>query len=167
MGGGSFGDGAGRGGFGGGSFGGGFGGMGGGSSHGGGGGRGRSQTIWNALRSCSAHIQRKNYLKFWGSEKPAGFSEPLFHGEKLPQSKPDGFASFLWEGASCAPGHLLIVPNTLAMGLTACALSVTCGDTSPKGRGKSTAANFLIMPNTLATSLRPWLPLWGSWRGSA
>ena len=35
---------------------------------------------------CFAHIQRKNYLKFWGSEKPAGFSEPLFHrwgrGEK-------------------------------------------------------------------------------------
>ena len=35
------------------------------------------------------------------------------------------------------------------------------------GRAKSTAGIFLIAPNTLATSLRPWLPLWGSWRGSA
>ena len=72
---------------------------------------------WPPLHS--GHNQRKNYLKFWGSEKPAGFSEPLFHGKKLPQSKSDGFASSLWEGASGAPGHLLIVPNTLAMDFTA------------------------------------------------
>ena len=38
---------------------------------------------------------------------------------ELPQSKPDGFASSLGEGASGAPGHLLIVPNTLAMDFTA------------------------------------------------
>ena len=44
------------------------------------------------------------------------------------------------------------------MGQTACALSViACGDaTSPKGRGKSAAGNFLIMPNTLATSQTAW-----------
>ena len=47
------------------------------------------------------------------------------------------------------------------------ALSVTYGDTSPKGRGKSTAGNFLFTPDTLATSLRPWLSRWESWRGSA
>ena len=29
---------------------------------------------------CFGPFQRKNYLRFWGSEKPAGFSEPLFHG---------------------------------------------------------------------------------------
>ena len=29
---------------------------------------------------CFGQLQRKNYLRFWGSEKPAGFSEPLFHG---------------------------------------------------------------------------------------
>ena len=52
------------------------------------------------------------------------FQNPFFTGGKLPQAKPDGFASSLWEGASGAPGHLRIVPNTLAMGLTACALSV-------------------------------------------
>ena len=27
--------------------------------------------MWNALRVRFAHIQRTNYLKFWGSEKPA------------------------------------------------------------------------------------------------
>ena len=41
------------------------------------------------------------------------------------------------------------------------ALSVTCGDSSPKGRAKSTAGNFLITLNTLATSHRPWLLLRG------
>ena len=46
-------------------------------------------------------------------------------------------------------------------GLTACALSVTCGDTSPKGRGKSTAGNFLIAPNTLVINLTAWLSLRG------
>ena len=38
---------------------------------------------------------------------------------------------------------------------------------SPKGRAKSTAGNFLIALKTSATSLRPWLSLWESWRGSA
>ena len=108
-----------------------------------------------------AHIQQKNYLKFWGSETPAGVSEPHFHRWELPQSKPDGFASSLWEGASGAPGHLLIAPNTLATGLTPCALSVTCGDSSPKGRAKSTAENFLFIPNTLVSELTAWLSLRG------
>ena len=55
----------------------------------------------------------------------------------------------------------LITSDTLVTWLTACALSVTCGDSSPKGRAKSTAESFLIIPNTLASSLRPWLPLRG------
>ena len=64
-------------------------------------------------------------------------------------------------------GRFLIAFETSATGLTACALSVTCGDSSPKGRAKGTAGSFLIMPNTLATNLTAWLPLRGSWRGSA
>ena len=47
------------------------------------------------------------------------------------------------------------------------ALSVTCGDSSPKGRAKSTAGSFLIAPNTLAPTFTAWLSLWESWRGSA
>ena len=39
------------------------------------------------------------------------------------------------------------------------ALSVTCGDSSPKGRAKSTAGNFLVIPNTLAINLTAWLSL--------
>ena len=42
----------------------------------------------------------------------------------LPQSKPDGFASSLGEGASGAAAKFLIASETLAMVLTACALSV-------------------------------------------
>ena len=61
----------------------------------------------------------------------------------------------------------LVVLETLALRATACALSVTFGDSSPKGRAKSTAGNFLITPNTLASRLTAWLPPWGSWRGSA
>ena len=66
---------------------------------------------------------------------------------------------------SCPRERLLVVAirflvafDTLVTGLTACALSVTCGDSSPKGRAKSTAGNFLITLKTLVTSLRPWLP---------
>ena len=58
-------------------------------------------------------------------------------------------------------GRFLIAPEALATGLTACALSVTYGDSSPKGRAKSTAESFLIMPNTLATGFKSWLPLRG------
>ena len=62
-------------------------------------------------------------------------------------------------GAFGMVGRFLIASETLATELTACALSVTCGDTSPKGRGKSTAGNFLIVPNALATGFTAWLSL--------
>ena len=55
----------------------------------------------------------------------------------------------------------LVAFDTLVTGLTACALSVTCGDSSPKGRAKSTAGSFLVSPNTLATNVMAWLSLRG------
>ena len=58
-------------------------------------------------------------------------------------------------------GKFLIAPKTLATGLTACALSVTFGDSSPKGRAKSTAGSFIVSPNTLAIKLTAWLSLRG------
>ena len=59
--------------------------------------------------------------------------------------------------------QFLIAFDTLATGLTACALSVKAYGfaSSPKGRAKSSAGSFLIMPNTLATSLTAWLSLRG------
>ena len=104
---------------------------------------------------------------------------------ELPQSKPDGFASSLREGAFGTMGRVLIASDTLATGLTACALSVIAarchtppfvaarhlpperGKSFLKGRGKSTAENFLIAPNALVLNFTAWLPLRGSWRGSA
>ena len=88
---------------------------------------------------------------------------------ELPQAKPDGFASSLGEGAFGMEGSFLIASETLTTGLTACALSVKAYGfaSSPKGRAKSTAGNFLIIPNTLVLNFTAWLPLWGSWRGSA
>ena len=76
-------------------------------------------------------------------------------------------ASSLEEGALGMVGKFLIASETLATGLAACALSVTCGDTSPKGRGKSTAESFLIVPNTLASRLPAWLSLRERLRGQA
>ena len=58
-------------------------------------------------------------------------------------------------------GRFLIAIDTLVTGLTACVLSVTCGDSSPKGRAKSTAGSFLVVPNTLASRLTAWLSLRG------
>ena len=79
-----------------------------------------------------------------------------------------------WSQPPSQRGRLLVVAvmflvafDTLVTGLTACALSVTYGDTSPKGRGKSIAGSFLIVPNTLVMNLTAWLSLWESWRGSA
>ena len=96
-------------------------------------------------------------------------SSVFFHGVELPQSKPDGFASSLGEGASGAAAKFLIASETLAMMLTACALSVKAYGfaSSPKGRAKSTAGKFLIAPNTLAMNFTAWLSLRESWRGSA
>ena len=55
----------------------------------------------------------------------------------------------------------LVAFETLALRAMACALSVKAYGfaSSPTGRAKSTAESFLVVPNTLATSLRPWLPL--------
>ena len=64
-------------------------------------------------------------------------------------------ASSLWEGASGAPGRFLIASKTLAIGLTACALSViaarcqippfvTCGDIFPRSGGSRSSQGELL-----------------------
>ena len=70
-----------------------------------------------------------------------------------------GDATFPKGTAFGMAGMFLVAFDTLVTGLTACALSVTYGDTSPKGRGKSTAGSFLIVPNTLVMNLTAWLSL--------
>jgi hypothetical protein len=88
---------------------------------------------------------------------------------KLPQSKPDGFASSLWAGAFGMAGRFLVALDTLALRAAACALSVKAYGfaSSPKGRAKSTAGNFLFVPNALVPNFTAWLSLRESWRGSA
>ena len=60
-------------------------------------------------------------------------------------------------------GRFLVEFDTLALRTTACALSVKAYDfaSSPKGRAKSTARSFLIIPNTLVMNFMAWLPLRG------
>ena len=55
-------------------------------------------------------------------------------------------------------GKFLITSDTLVTRLTACALSVTCGASSPKGRAKSTAEKLLITSNALVANVTAWLP---------
>ena len=83
-------------------------------------------------------------------------------GFKLPQSKPNGFASSLGEGAFDMAGRFLVALDTLALRAAACALSVTCGDTSPKGRGSGETASYVVCPETLP--LCQGLSLWESWQ---
>ena len=90
-----------------------------------------------------------------------GWGNPLSHRCAMP-APPKGE---LFEVA----GRFLVEFDTLALRTTACALSVKAYDfaSSPKGRAKSTARSFLIIPNTLVMNFMAWLPLRGSWRGSA
>ena len=55
--------------------------------------------------------------------------------------------------------QFLIAFDTLATGLTACALSVKAYGfaSSPKGRAKSTPRSFLVVPNTLVPNFTAWL----------
>ena len=57
--------------------------------------------------------------------------------------------------------QFLIAFDTLATGLTACALSVKAYGfaSSPKGRAKSTPRSFLVVPNTLVPNFTAWLSL--------
>ena len=114
----------------------------------------------------------KNHFYFAILENLRIFQNCLFTGgvwNELPQSKPDGFDSSLGEGAFGMAGRFLIASETLATELTACALSVKAYGfaSSPKGRAKSTAGSVLIALKISATSLRPRLSPWESWRGSA
>ena len=92
---------------------------------------------------------------------PSGSLNPLSHRYAMP-APPKGE---LFE----VEVKFLIAFDTLATGLTACALSVKAYGfaSSPKGRAKSTAGSFLITLDALATNFTAWLPPWGSWRGSA
>ena len=65
--------------------------------------------------------------------------------KKLPQAKPDGFASSLREGGSGMAGRFLIAFDTLALRATACALSVTAYAVPPLPKGEARA-----LPETFA-----------------
>ena len=59
-------------------------------------------TIGNGLRVALAMFRGKIILNFGVQESLRTFLNPIFTGgvgNELPQSKPDGFASSLWEGA--------------------------------------------------------------------
>ena len=60
-------------------------------------------------------------------------------------------------------GKFLVALDALALRATACALSVKAYGfaISPKGRAKSIAESFLMMPDILASRLTAWLSLRG------
>ena len=105
----------------------------------------------NALRVALRINSGKNIYNFGIAERLRALRYPIFTGGVVEGS---GICS----AAFC---------ESAALGGSRLALSVTCGDSSPKGRAKSTAGSFLIAPKTLVMNFTAWLPLWGSWRGSA
>ena len=108
-------------------------------------------TILNALRVALRINSGKNIYNFGIAERLRALRYPIFTGGVV---EGNGICSAAFCESAALRGSRL-------------ALSVTCGDSSPKGRAKSTAGNFLIAPNTLVLNFTAWLPLWGSWRGSA
>ena len=57
----------------------------------------------------------KNIFIFGIQKSLRAFLNPLFTGGKLPQSKPDGFASSLREGASGETGNFALEPETVPL----------------------------------------------------
>ena len=62
----------------------------------------------NALRVALRINSGKNIYNFGIAERLRALRYPIFTGGELPQSKPDGFDSSLWEGASGASGHFAL-----------------------------------------------------------
>ena len=91
--------------------------------------------------------------------RPAGRSKRIFTGGGVT-------ANGICSAAFCESAALR---ETNSLRLMACALSVKAYGfaSSPKGRAKSTPGSFLFVANTLVLNFTAWLPLWGSWRGSA
>ena len=75
----------------------------------------------------SSLLQRKNYFYFGIQESLRTFLNPFFTGgiwNELPQSKPDGFASSLGEGASGVSANFVLQPETVP----------SCQGPHPRGR---------------------------------
>ena len=70
-------------------------------------------TILNALRVALRINSGKNIYNFGIAERLRALRYPIFTGGELPQSKPDGFDSSLWEGASGTPAHFAFEPETV------------------------------------------------------
>ncbi len=70
-----------------------------------------------------------------------GALQTHFHGRgwnELPQSKPNGFASSLWEGASGAPGNFALEPETVPL----------CQGPHPRGGWHRAAMTGGVFPPT-------------------
>ena len=124
-------------------------------------------TIWNALRVALGIFSGRIILNFGVQKRLRAFLNPIFtgRGERTPSGKAYGFASSLWEGAFGMEVEFLIALETLATGLTACALSVfasqihtppfvTCGDIFPRSGGSlSSKGEARVLPETFSLFL--------------
>ena len=121
-------------------------------------------------------IKNANCYNFGVQKRLRAFLNPIFTGRghdgkrQLPRLFPRGnshAAGALRHGSQHDPlSHRCAMPDFPLSSLRAS--SPRSGWKSfLKGRAKSTAGNFLIAPNTLVLNFTAWLPLWGSWRGSA
>ena len=64
---------------------------------------------------CSAHDQRKNYFYYRVCRALRSATNAFSREGELPQSKPDGFASSLGEGASGETGNFALEPGSVPL----------------------------------------------------
>ena len=71
-------------------------------------------TVYPILRKKSLHFceKSKKFLKLCTAVRKKYKMKRLRRKTELPQSKPDGFASSLGEGASGVPANLALTPET-------------------------------------------------------
>ena len=92
----------------------------------------------------SSLLQRKNYFYFRASGASADAPLALFHGRSR-------------KGKRQLP-RLFPEETVARRGAPSPSPSSLRDATSPKGRGKSAAGNFLVIPNTLVLNFTAWLP---------
>ena len=76
-------------------------------------------TVYPILRKKSLHFceKSKKFLKLCTAVRKKYKMKRLRRKTELPQSKPDGFASSLGEGASGATGSFALEPETVSLPL--------------------------------------------------
>ena len=109
-------------------------------------------TVYPILRKKSLHFceKSKKFLKLCTAVRKKYKMKRLRRKTELPQSKPDGFASSLWEGAFGMMGRVLAQVQSRLHGSTPSVLPLRGNPPSPRGRLLAVAVKFPVKAIKLA-----------------